>query len=185
MQTTVLCGVLAAPAALIAQEPAAPQGKAAQVATPSAPRVPVRVQLLLTRYDGDKKISSMPYTMQLIANERETTRLRMGVEVPIAAESGGFTYRSVGTNIDCRAETADGSFKLGVTINDSSIRMADEEKSGGAVLGVATKAAPAFRSFSAHFTILLRDGQTAQYTTATDPLSGEVLKVDATLTVLK
>jgi hypothetical protein len=44
---------------------------------------------------------------------------------------------------------------------------------------------PVLRSFTSNFTILLRDGQTAQYTTATDQVSGEVLKIDATLNVLK
>ena len=49
----------------------------------------------------------------------------------------------------------------------------------------AGSTAPAFRTFTANFIIVLRDGQTAQYTSASDTASGEVLKVDATLTVLK
>jgi hypothetical protein len=32
---------------------------------------------------------------------------------------------------------------------------------------------------------MLRDGQSTQYTAATDPVSGEVLKIDVTLTVVK
>jgi hypothetical protein len=42
-----------------------------------------------------------------------------------------------------------------------------------------------FRSFRASFVPLLRDGQTVQYTAATDPVSGEVVKIDVTVTVLK
>ena len=41
---------------------------------------------------------------------------------------------------------------------------------------------PAFRSFTSTFNVLLKDGQTAQHTAATDPVSGEVLRVDVTLT---
>jgi hypothetical protein len=33
--------------------------------------------------------------------------------------------------------------------------------------------------------MVLRDGQTAQSTSATDPISGEVLKIDVTLNVVK
>jgi hypothetical protein len=32
---------------------------------------------------------------------------------------------------------------------------------------------------------MLKDGQTAQFTTATDKVSGDVIKVDVTLTVVK
>jgi hypothetical protein len=177
---------VAGPIGIIAQEKPAPPDKPVPQERPAPPNagppVPVRVQLVLSRYEGDKRISSMPYTLQLISNERDLTRLRMGVEVPVANGAGGFNYRPVGTNIDCRVEGSPGGFRLSVTVTDSSIRMAEDEKTA---MGVATKSAPAFRNFTATFTILLRDGQTAQYTTATDPLTGEVLKVDATLTVLK
>jgi hypothetical protein len=44
---------------------------------------------------------------------------------------------------------------------------------------------PAFRSFTSSFNLLLKDGQTAQHTAATDPISGEVIRVDVTLNVLK
>jgi len=41
------------------------------------------------------------------------------------------------------------------------------------------------RSFNSSFQVLLRDGQTNQYTSATDPVTGEVTKIDVTLNVLK
>ena len=44
---------------------------------------------------------------------------------------------------------------------------------------------PAFRNFTSNFSLLLKDGQTAQYASATDPVSGETLKVDVTINVLK
>jgi hypothetical protein len=176
--------VLGAPAgALAAQEK--PAGTQQQQAAPGASLVPVRLQLVLSRFQGEKRISSMPYTLQLTANEREMTILRMGTELPVATGGGGFNYRSVGTNIDCRITQvlgSDGQYKVQVTITDSSVRLPDKQESPGAPAG---SAAPAFRSFTANFYIVLRDGQTAQYTSASDPASGEVLKVDATLTVLK
>lgn len=144
--------------------------------------VSLKLQLVLGRYQGEKRISSMPYALQLVANEREITNLRMTTDVPVPNPAGGHNYRSVGTSIDCRAFTAsDGVYRLHVTLNDTSVRL-PEQKDAAAASAVA---APSFRSFTANFTILLRDGQTAQYTSATDPASGEVLRVDATLSVVK
>lgn len=40
---------------------------------------------------------------------------------------------------------------------------------------------PVFRSFCSSNTLMLRDGQTSQFTAATDRVSGEVVKVDVTL----
>ena len=44
---------------------------------------------------------------------------------------------------------------------------------------------PSFRSFRANDSMMLKDGQTAQFTAATDKVSGETVKVDVTLTVVK
>jgi hypothetical protein len=44
---------------------------------------------------------------------------------------------------------------------------------------------PSFRSFRASDSLVLKDGQTAQFTTAVDKVSGEIVKVDVTLTVVK
>lgn len=146
------------------------------------PVASLKVQLVLGRYQGEKRISSMPYTLQLTANERETTNLRMTTDVPVPNPGGGFNYRSVGTNIDCRALTAsDGLYRIHVTLNDTSIRVSERKDE----VAASVIPPPSIRSFTANFTILLRDGQTAQYTSATDPASGEVLKVDATLTLMK
>ena len=35
------------------------------------------------------------------------------------------------------------------------------------------------------FAILLRDGQTMQYASATDPISGEVMRIDVSLSLAK
>jgi hypothetical protein len=43
----------------------------------------------------------------------------------------------------------------------------------------------AFRTFSFSNTLALRDGQTVQFATATDKITGEVLKVEVTITVMK
>ena len=167
---------------LAAQAQTKPAG---QDTAPGPSLVPVRLQLVLSRFQGEKKVSSMPYTLQLTVDERDMTILRMGTEVPVATGGGGFNYRSVGTNIDCRVSRGigEGQYKVQIVVNDSSVRFPEKQESTGPTVPGST--APAFRAFTANFIIVLRDGQTAQYTSASDSASGEVLKVDATLTVLK
>ena len=49
----------------------------------------------------------------------------------------------------------------------------------------AKTALPSFQSFSSAMHLIMKDGQTTQYTTATDKISGEVVKVDVTLNVIR
>jgi hypothetical protein len=146
--------------------------------------VPLRIQLVLARYQGDKKVSSLPYSLVVNANVGKTS-LRMGSTVPLptANAANSFQYKDVGTNIDCAAATLDdGRFKIDLTIDDSSV-YADEPMSTGALKVAA--APPSFRHFSSVGTVMLKDGQTSQLTVATDKVNGEVTKVDVTLNVLK
>jgi hypothetical protein len=108
------------------------------------------------------------------------------VFTPAIADGKGinsYQYQNVGTNIDCSAHTLpDGRYQLDITIDDKSVYSNDREapSGGGTVANV-----PSFLSFASTNTVILKDGQTMQYTTATDKITGEVTKVDVTLTVLK
>ena len=154
--------------------------------------VSLKVSLVFARYQGDKKISSVPHVLWVTANQNRTS-LRMGTQIPVPTtvvgkegeRSQSFTYKDVGTNIDCGATTtADGLFKLLLTVEDSSVYYPDQSE-GAAKPVTATTGAPAFRNFTSTFTLFLRDGQTAQSTSATDPVSGQVVKLDATVNVQK
>jgi len=172
----VLIGSLFAPGAAVAQE---------------RPLVGLKVDLVVSRQAGEKKVSSLPYTLWVTANDppNRPTSLRVGSQVPVAstrvAEKDSppppaYSYRDIGTNIDCSASTAgEGRFSVRIVLNDSSVH-ADAKESRSVPAGL-----PVFRSFSSSFSLLLKDGQSATYTSATDPVSGETLKVDVTLTVLK
>lgn len=148
------------------------------------PMVPVKVQVVIARYEGDKKVSSLPYTMSVTANG-DRVSLRMGSQIPVPSTSyqngttsnpvTSYTYHNVGTNVDCSAKTTDdGRFSVFVGIEDSSV-----------VERRAIDAAPTLRNFSATNTVVLRDGQTMQFTAAADKTTGEVVKVDVTLTLEK
>ena len=160
------------------------------------PIIPLKVQIVISRYQGEKKVSSLPYTLAVNANLNKTS-LRLGAEVPIGTTSfaaanaenkdvkplRSYQYRPVGTNIDCSAHTLpDGRFQLDVTISDSSV-YPDEQ--AGKPQDVTVAGVPSFLSFASTNTVILKDGQSMQYTTATDKVTGEVTKVDVSLAVLK
>src|SRR5437016_7670362 len=80
---------------------------------------PVKVQIVFTEYDGDKKVSSMPYTFTVITDEKVggnySTRLRTGIRVPIETEGKGqkMTYMDIGSNNDWGIKTEeDGTLHL-------------------------------------------------------------------------
>lgn len=171
-------------------------GAAAAQDKPERPRktpTPLRLQVVYSRFQGEKKISSIPYVLAVNADDR-ATQLRLGIEVPIQVGTMGggpvqFNYRSVGTNLDCGAEALDeGRFKISCSFEQSSVYSAERERNtSGSALGgeVPLANTPLFRTFKSSTNLILRDGQTGQYTSATDPVSGEVLKIDVTLNVVK
>jgi hypothetical protein len=173
-----------------AQDKPAPSAQDRPAASPAPPRpqIPVKIQLVLSRYQGEKKLSSVPYQMWVTTYEGPS-RLRMGVKIPVYAGggAGAYSYQDVGTNIDCAVViNPDGMYKVNLTLNDSSIYFPDPARPNTGIPPPTNDTTPpAIRSFTSTFNILLRDGQTGQYTSAVDQASGEVLKIDATLNVLK
>jgi Flp pilus assembly secretin CpaC len=133
--------------------------------------------------------------------QTDWSRVRMGVEVPIttlpppdakqtaaSAQAPTVQYRPFGTNIDCIAQQLDnGRFKVSITI-DESTPYSDEDKSrftSSTNENRATGITPVFRSIRLSNVLLLKDGQSEQMSSATDRFSGEVVKVDVTLSVIK
>ena len=139
---------------------------------------PLRVELVFSKYDGEKLTSRLPYTFVVnSAKEPRSTELRMGIEVPVTAAEGAQQYRNVGTNVDCRAhDLGDGSFRLELSVEQSSIYPA--APSGG-------DGNPLFRTFNSNLIVVLADGGSMEVTSATDMVSGEVSKVSVSLEVLK
>ena len=136
------------------------------------PLVPLDVQVVVSRYQGDKRISSLPFSLAVNANDRCASSIRMGARVPVGRDAPGaapntavqVTYENVGTNIDCFARTTDdGRFQINLMIEDSSVYQNVEGAIAPTVAG-----RPVIRQFRSQNTMVLRDGQTRQFTTATD-----------------
>jgi len=156
---------------------------------------PLRILVLFTEFDGEKKISSLPYTFLVNADERGGRAfLRMGLRVPVATGSASGSgapaqsqYVDMGTNLDGKAEKAtDGRFELHLGVERSSAYSpASAEKPASVAGKEVTNVQPVIQLFRANLDLLIRDGQTIQSTVSTDPVTGHVLKVDVTLNVLK
>ncbi len=147
---------------------------------------PLKLQIVYSRYQGEKKLSSVPYSLSVNADDRGA-RLRMGVQVPITTQNKdgvSVQYRDVGNNIDCSARTVeDGRFRLECSFEQSSLYSSDAERRPAGEGSPLTS--PMIRMVRSDATLTLRDGQTVQHTAATGPVSGEVLKIDVTLNVVK
>jgi len=165
------------------------QEKDTEATTKATDTVPLKVQVVISRFEGDKKISSLPYLLSVNAGRHAS--LRMGTRVPVASTSytpiatGGagvnpltaYQYQDVGTNIDCGTGTLDdGRFRVELSIEDSSLEEQSRNSAGER---------PSLRAFRATNSLVLKDGQSAQFTTAVDKVTGVVTKVDVLLTVVK
>lgn len=154
---------------------------------------PARVLVVIARYQGDKRISSLPYTLSVNAAAARggVGQVRVGAEIPIAASASAagadgkppapVSYENIGTQIDCNVQpTDDGRYAVVLSISDKSVYAEGEAPKMGA-LGRT----PPFRSFRSMNTVVLRDGQSTQFDAAADRITGEVVRVEVTLTILK
>jgi len=162
--------------------------------------VPVELQVVIAKFQGDKRLSAIPYVLALNAisggniSTMERTQLTIGSEVPVpmttfrpagenkaAQPLQSFNYRNVGTVMSAAAVTAEGGqFEVDLNIDESSLGTNAFDGRGGSPTEM-----PVFKSFKARNRILLRPGQMRQFTAATDRIGGETVRIEVTLTVVK
>jgi hypothetical protein len=181
------------------QETAEAAAKAQAVRDDLQRLVPLSVDVTVTRYQGEKKISSMPYMLAVNANklgQAGPALLRMGAKVPVPtiptlAPSGNnagaaaappplVNYQDIGTNIDCTAKVVEAGFELRLSVSDTSVYTNIQDNATPTVGNM-----PVFRSYQSTNTLVLRDGQSREFTAATDRVSGEVIRIAVTLKVVK
>ena len=91
----------------------------------------------------------------------------------------------IGTNMDCTATPLDdGRFRIALAVNHSSVNENDQRHLQ-VTIPRPGDTAQLIRSFTSSFSLLLRDRETGQSIVATDPVTGEVMKIDVTLAVVK
>jgi hypothetical protein len=152
------------------------------------PSIPIKVQVVFSEYDGDKKVSSMPYSFVAITDEKfgghYSTSLRTGVRIPV--EVGGAdqktTYMDVGSNIDCGIQsTDDDRYHVYLVFERSALYSAEDKQPATHPAGQP----PLVRQFKASVNTILRDGQTTESIVSTDPLNGHSLHVSTTINAMK
>jgi len=162
-------------------------GAAQEKAT--GPSTPLKVQVVLSRYDGERKLASMPYTLLVNAGDRDNrATLRMGVALPVTSTGKDgpiVTVYDIGTNMDCTATPTDGGrYRINLAVNHSSVLESDQKQLQAAMPRPGASA-QLIRSFTSSFFLNLKDGETGQSIAATDPVTGEVMKIDVTIHVVK
>ena len=173
------------------------KSKAEGMAQMAVASTPIKVQVVFIEYEGDKKIKSLPYVLNVNAPHAARlqpgpTKIRIGSRVPVFTnKEGGMQYLDVGTNIDARsARGSDDRFILELILERSWVEGDVQVPAAGSPNKSEETSAlvfrqPIIRQFRSDLDLSLRDGQTVEGTMATDPLSGKVLRVEVTLNVTK
>lgn len=168
--------------ALVAQQPAAvpvapPPSAVGLKAEPNRqPPAAVKVDIVLSRTNGNKTLSSLPYALNVA--EGSATHLRVGSQVPIPQGGPSISYQNVGSSIDCDVRLlVDGRYRLALTMDDSSI--AD----GPTPAGLPNM--PVIRSYRVDNLLVLRNGEMTTINVATDKVSGDTITAKVTVTALK
>lgn len=166
--------------------------------------VPVKILVVINEFEGEKKIGSLPYTLYTLTEGpaapfhpggglRESMRYQLRIPIVTGSFQAGagndkavvnnqYMYQDVGTDIDYAAFTVGAdSYELAFTVDRSWASVPDSSGQQN-LLSTGHPLLPHFRN---NFVVMLKDGQTVEGASAADPVSGHVLKVDVTLTVLK
>lgn len=167
----------------------------ANVSEKTKASIPVRLTVLLTENDGEKKIASLPYSILVNADVASPgshvqyssfTRIGVRVPVPSGGKDGQSTFVDVGSNIDCGAQAEeDGRFTVHLNFERSSLYFQGRSEEKGTIK--TTEAGqpyiPTIRAQSLLVTV--KEGQSLEVLAATDPLNGHVFRLNLTLNVQK
>ncbi len=177
---------------VLAQDKAKPDDKAkAEVQSTS-----IKLQIVFAEFDGDKKVKSLPYVMYLNSPDAPDLKggwdkLRIGSRIPVYIGNNQMQYQDVGTNIDARSAYADdGHLLLQLDLERSWVEgdvSVPTTKADGASSDTASGRfpEPIIRAFRSELSLKLREGQPMESTVATDPISGKVVKVEISFSVVK
>jgi hypothetical protein len=155
--------------------------------------------VVLSEFDGTKKVTSLPYTFHVnaddnVPNGQRTSQVRVGLRVPVrtggsATGVGQFQYMDIGTNLDCRVSSLpEGRFMLVLSVERTylyELSQAQSKQEAAAADNLGMSGVPVIGRFNSNYDLPIRDGQTIEATSTTDPVSGRVLKIEVTANVVK
>ena len=148
---------------------------------------PVQLQVVIARYRSEKKVAEMPYMLSVktTGDQPRGGQLRIGSQIPISTTVDGkptVIFRDIGMGIDAQASVLeDGRYAVSLNIDETAVYAASQEPFKLQVVAPA----PVLRLYRASNTMFMKEGQTSQFTAGTDPMTGDTVRVDVTLTVPK
>jgi len=146
----------------------------------------LRVRFLLTRHRGEQKVSSRPY-MLLFHAEEKATRVFIGSQVPLRANQNGVptvVFKNVGVEAEASARLlSDGRYRVEARFEDSYVFDAGEAVHSPATAGADEN--PILRVLQSDAKLAIRDGETLPFASAVDPITGDLVRVDVTLNVVR
>jgi hypothetical protein len=156
----------------------------------------IKLQIVFAEFDGDKKVKSLPYVLFMnapIASDIKAgwDKMRIGSRIPVYTGNNQMQYLDIGTNIDARsAYNDDGHLLLQLDLERSWVEgdvSVPITKTDAASSDTASGhfREPIIRAFRSELYVKLREGQPIESTVATDPISGKVVKVEISFTVVK
>jgi hypothetical protein len=157
----------------------------AEEKTKPVPGVPLRITVVFTEFEGSKKLSNLPYVFPCGTSK---STVRIGYQVPFGGEPR--EYNDIGTALDCIAAPQDRGdlYILHLKVEHLTVYTAAQSSSApvewhpGAPLPVR----PIFGNVEGEFNdLVMRDGQTVQFFSGTDSVSGHTWKVNVTLNATK
>jgi hypothetical protein len=175
-------GICAWAALLATTSPALEQESAA--AKPSeaekAPGPRLRVEFRETRQKGDTTTATRPYVLLLHA-DAEPARVFVGPQVTITTTAQGTlttVFKNAGIDVQASVKTLpDGGYLVGAKFEDSSALA-----SGGGAAGTTAADNPILRIVRGESRLTVREGETLPFSSAVDPVTGEVVRVDVMVT---
>jgi hypothetical protein len=143
-------------------------------AAPPTPR-DYRVDLVVNELSGDRKVDAHAYFLTL--RERDTGKLRVGSNIPMATQTGGASSavmrHDVGMDLDCRVEEQGGSALLSLKVELTTL------------LGPAKGTAPVIHKLHWSTVSLIPFDRPAVITSADDVTSKRTYQLEVTVTRLK
>ncbi len=154
-----------------------------------------RVDIALSRFQGEKAVSRLPFHLVLSGDQRSS--LRVGSDVPTGSMRSTTTQQGVttaelvmtyiGTQIDASisAVNSDGRLSLWVNLDHRALASVPREVARPVVPGEVRVPDFAVRSFSATNSMIVREGIPSQFVVGSDSITGETVRAEVTVTTVK
>jgi Flp pilus assembly secretin CpaC len=145
----------------------------------------LRLEVVMTRLKGETVVARLPYSLPV--HTSGDARVYGGIQLPIVVRHEGSNtvmFKNAGGTVHAKAWALDdGRYKVELSTELGGVYPTNGETATEETEGAP--AAPVLRSFSTNATITLRDGQSTMLSDTADPITGETVKTEVSLQVVK